>query len=105
MREPNFFLAGTTKGGTSTLYLWLSQHPDIFLPPRKELHYFCSCPERLKVAHTWDEYLEFFGSGDERIVGEASPCYLYYPAIAGAISQKVPKAKILASLRDPVERF
>jgi hypothetical protein len=104
-RQPNFFLVGTTKGGTSTLHRWLSQHPDTSLPARKELHFFCACPEKLKSAHDWNTYIDLFGDGTEKVVGEASPCYLYYPTVARAIAAKVPEAKILISLRDPVDRF
>ena len=103
--EPNFFIAGTTKGGTSTLHLWLRQHPDIFLPIRKELHFFCSCPARLKDVHTLSQYLAHFSGSTEAIVGEASPCYLYYPGVPGAIAEQFPESRILISLRDPVERF
>lgn len=105
MRTPNFFLAGTTKGGTSTLYLWLAQHPDISLPTRKELHYFCGCPTKLKSASHWDEYVSLFGHGQEPVIGEASPCYIYYPNLPEALREQIPEARILFSLRDPVERF
>ena len=96
---------GTTKGGTSTIHRWLSRHPDISLPARKELHFFCSCPEKLRSAQNWTTYIDLFGDATERVVGEASPCYLYYPTVAGAIAARVPEAKILVSLRDPVDRF
>lgn len=105
MRTPNFFLAGTTKGGTSTLHLWLSQHPDIYLAPQKELHYFCECPAKLRAADGWDGYCAVFGEGGQPIVGEASPCYIYYPGLPEKLRELVPNARVLLSLRDPVERF
>lgn len=101
--RPNFFLVGTAKGGTSTLTAWLRQHPDAALPRYKELHFFCECPPRLRAVQTSTEYLKMMGSGE--IVGEASPCYLYYPAISEHLRAEFPDAKILISLRDPAERF
>lgn len=101
----NFFIAGTTKGGTSSLHLWLNQHPQIFLVPEKELHFFCRCPPHLKRAFTRGDYETFFTQADADIIGEASPCYMYYPEVARTLRAQFPGAKILMSLRDPVKRF
>lgn len=102
--RPNFFIVGTTKGGTSTLHLWLGQHPQIGLSRRKELHYWCECPDaNLRVVADMDDYLSRFP--DASIVGESSPCYLYYPSVAGRLKSEFPDARILISLRDPVARF
>jgi hypothetical protein len=102
---PNFFILGTTKGGTSTLHLWLRQHPDVELAEPKELHYFCQCPNpKLRVAESIDEYLQHFSS-TAPVRGEASPCYLYDRSTIQAISRRFPEARYLVSLRDPVDRF
>lgn len=104
MSEPNFFIIGTTKGGTSSLHLWLNQHPDISLSRPKELHYFCRCPNpALHVASSWDDYIGRFA--DNKVRGEASPCYVYDRGTARALTKRFPQAKLLVSLRDPVERF
>ena len=104
-RQQHVFLAGTTKGGTSTLHLWLNQHPQIELSRRKELHYFCQCPApHLRVADTFADYTGFF-SETAPITGESSPCYLFYPQTPIDIAARYPEALILISLRDPVERF
>lgn len=101
--NPNFFLAGTAKAGTSSLHLWLRQHPEVGTPIRKEMHFFCSCPNpKLRVADSMEEYLAAFPSG--RAVGESSPCYLYYPATPHRLADFA-GARIIISLRDPVERF
>ena len=100
---PNFFLVGTTKGGTSSLDAWLRGHPDVATPERKEMHFFCKCPNPdLRVADTREEYLAAFPSG--KAVGESSPCYLYYPDIPDELAA-FPHARLIVSLRDPVERF
>jgi hypothetical protein len=97
-------IVGTTKGGTSTLYLWLQEHSEIEFADQKELHFWCACPNpRLRAANDLGEYLTLFPSARYR--GEASPCYMYYPHIAGDLKANFPTAKILMSLRDPVERF
>lgn len=104
----NFFLAGAQKGGTSTLHLWLRQHPDVYLSPRKELHYFCNCPDpELRAVNSDAEYLAHFAPAPASavVVGESSPCYLYYPKALAEIVQRFPGTRFLVSLRDPVERF
>lgn len=101
--RPNFFLVGTTKGGTSSLHMWLSEHPEVATPQRKEMHFFCRCPSpQLRAACTLEEYLDAFPSG--RAVGESSPCYLYYPETPERLAE-FSDARIIISLRDPVERF
>jgi hypothetical protein len=101
--RPNFFLIGTTKGGTSSLDTWLRGHPDVATPARKEMHFFCRCPNpELRVANTREEYLAAFPAG--KAVGESSPCYLYYPDIPDQLAA-FPNARLIVSLRDPVERF
>lgn len=104
MNPPNLFIAGTTKGGTSSLQMWLNQHPEISLTEPKELHFFCECPNpKLHVASDIDDYLMRFAERPVR--GEASPCYLYDRSSAETIADLFPDALILLSLRDPVERF
>ena len=103
--QKHVFLAGTTKGGTSTLHLWLNQHPQIALSKVKELHYFCECPApHLRAADTFGEYQRFLSS-EAPVTGESSPCYLFYPKTPWRIASHYPNARILISLRDPVERF
>lgn len=103
MAEPNFFLAGATKGGTSSLDLWLRSHPQVATPRRKEMHFFCRCPNpKLRVADNLEDYLAAFGDGEA--VGESSPCYLYYPETATALNQ-FSGSRVIVSLRDPAERF
>ncbi len=92
-----FLIVGAMKAGTTALYKYLSEHPEISPARRKELHYF-----------DWNFHLPrrwFFEQlGDGRVTGEASPFYLYHPWVPARIKQVVPKAKIIIVLRDPVER-
>ncbi len=107
MSTPNFFLAGVTKAGTSSLHQWLSGHPDVYLSGRKELHFYCDCPPRLKSIPSRSAYEQVFRSAPPtaQVIGEASPCYSYYPSVAGRLARDWPDARVLVSLRDPVDRF
>lgn len=106
---PNFFIVGTGRGGTSSLYHYLSQHPDIFMSPIKEPYFFCQ--ELISDITTGnfvldkDKYLELFNDiSGRRVVGEASAAYLDFPPTAGRIKTSVPDAKIIIMLRNPSER-
>lgn len=107
MSSPNFFLAGVAKAGTSTLHAQLTSHEQIFMSEQKELHYYCKCPERLKTIPNEEAYLGIFAgaSPNAMIVGEASPCYSYYDGLMESLSERWTDARILMSLRDPVDRF
>ena len=107
---PNFFMVGGGKAGTSSLYFYMKEHPDIYMSPIKEPHYFAD-KELLadhidvnSVVDSWDEYIRLFdGAQNERIRGEASATYLYY-ADPCLLKSCFPDAKILITLRDPAER-
>jgi hypothetical protein len=110
-RWPNLFLVGAAKAGTTSLYDALAGHPAIFMSPVKEPHYFSriepSSERRAFFPHVPDEgpYLALFdGAAGEELIGEASTSYLWEPGTAGRISDRVPDARILIMLRDPVER-
>jgi len=87
------------------MYSYLSQHPNIFMSPHKEPHYFGSDLDRTdRVPMTETQYLELFaGAGDCPIVGEASVFYLYSRLAAQEIAKFEPKARILMMLRCPVD--
>lgn len=114
---PNFFIVGAAKSGTSSLDRYLSQHPDVFIPPKKEAHFF-STPDfpdkfegpgdegmNLYTIRDREQYRALFeGAEDQRAVGESSAFYLYYPGTAQRMKADVPDAKIIILLRNPVNR-
>jgi hypothetical protein len=112
---PNFFVVGAARSSTTSLNRYLSQHPEIFIPPRKEMHFFaadhfpCTGPgdegmNRL-VIHDEEQYSQLFTRvAGEKAVGETSPFYLCLPGTAERIAQAVPDAKIIVILREPVAR-
>jgi hypothetical protein len=99
---PNLFLVGAQKAGTTSLYRYLGQHPDIYTSPEKEPRFF----DRLDHDDVTEEaYLALFeGAEDHAVRAEGSTFYLYDPAVPDLIHERVPDARILVSLRDPMQR-
>jgi hypothetical protein len=104
-RRPDFFIVGAPKSGTTALYDYLRQHPDVFMAPSKEPNYFGSDLVRLRTPRpTLDQYLAYFAdAGDARRVGEASVRYLHSRSAAAEIRDFAPDAQAIIMLRDPVE--
>lgn len=80
-RLPNFLITGATKCGTESLFRFLSDHPEVFMHPRKELRFFTE-------EHFWGNGLEWYqrqfsASGDARAVGESSNSYTRDPSTGG----------------------
>lgn len=108
---PTLFIVGAAKAGTTSLYHYLAQHPDIYMAPMKEPHFFSHirpAPElEAFFPHIEDEtaYVSLFANaGAENVRGEASTSYLSHPAVPDAIRERCPGAKIVIMLRDPLER-
>jgi Sulfotransferase domain len=100
---PNFLIVGAAKSGTSSLYEYLSQHPDVYLCPVKEPCYFSDGNPHL--VRTDLEYEALFdGRTSEKAVGEASASYLYDPEAPGKIKALLDGVKIIIILRNPVNR-
>ena len=100
---PNFFIVGAAKAGTSSLYAYLKNTPGVYMSEHKEPHYFI---DNMKPGY-YDEskYLQLFKKiKNEKAIGEASTGYLIDPSSAKCIHDKIPDAKIIILLRDPVER-
>jgi hypothetical protein len=105
MPSPSFFIVGAPKCGTTSLNDYLRQHPGIFIPERKELHYFGSDLTFFKTQRpTREEYLAHFAPAQpQQIAGEASVWYLYSQLAANEIHDFCPTAKIIIMLRNPVD--
>lgn len=109
---PNFFIVGAPKAGTTSLYHYLNEHPDIFMADPKELNYFSGSEIRSQelyykayIVEDLPKYKDHFSGSEKKIaVGEASVSYLFYKEVPGKIFELVPDAKIVIILRDPVER-
>jgi hypothetical protein len=104
---PNFFIVGAAKSGTTSLYRYLGQHPEVYVSPMKEPNWFSRvhAPGRISSVASEAEYLRLFeGRDGEPAAGEASPSYLWDEEAPWRIKKAVPEAKIIAILRHPVDR-
>ncbi len=117
MTMPNFLIIGAAKAGTTSIHRYLTQHPQIYMPPRKELNFFAHggirpdfrrpgarMTNRGFIANVEAYRALFQGVSEETAIGETSPAYLHSPKAPGLIKHHVPDAKLIAMLRDPVER-
>ncbi|MCP5202779.1 MAG: sulfotransferase [Pseudomonadales bacterium] len=120
---PSFFLVGAAKSGTTSLWLYLRQHPEIFFPKNKEPNYFAYAgrsdlnfpgpaePETIRnklhpLTITQNKkYRALFQGVSEKAVGEASVRYLYFPRACERIAASLPDAKIIIMLRNPIDRL
>lgn len=96
----NFLGLGAHKGGTSWIHACLYDHPQIFMPPDKELHYFSS--NYLKGDNWYKK--QFIGSTEGQICGEISPTYLPSEIAPKRIYDFKKDIKLLVCLRNPVDR-
>lgn len=108
MAMPNFLIIGAMKSGTTALYYYLEQHPQIYMSPVKEPDFFCFEGEKDPGGNQVtdiDTYRSLFKTvSGEKAIGEASHCYLYEPKALERIKHYVPEARLLAILRDPADR-
>ncbi|MGH3085954.1 MAG: sulfotransferase domain-containing protein, partial [Rubrobacteraceae bacterium] len=97
---PDFIIIGTQRGGTTSLYRYLTEHPDVGAAFRKEVHFFDRYYEK-----GMDWYLAHFPvRGEFPVVGEASPYYLLHPEAPERARKAVPHARFIVLLRNPVDR-
>ena len=103
---PNLFVVGAGRSGTTSLWSYLGQHPQIFMSRLKEPHFFSQhAPEQQRYVHEEAEYKSLFRPGRGLpFRGEASPSYLWHPDVPAAIARVQPDSRIVISLRDPVAR-
>ena len=116
MKIPNFLIIGAAKAGTTSLYDYLNQHPQIYMSPIKEPRFFALEGEKLDFrgpaqginqtsVTTWEQYCQLFQEATtEKAIGEASTIYLSNPKAPHRIKHYLPEVKLIAILRDPAER-
>lgn len=103
---PNFVIIGAMKAGTTSLYHYLRQHPEVFMPSTKELHYFVA-EKNWSRGPGWYQR-QFAGSDAAVAVGEASPDYAKFPeyeGVAQRVADTLPHARLVYAVREPVERI
>ena len=104
MSDPNFFIIGAPKCGTTSLAAWLGEHPQVFMPERKELHFFNTDHQSNMSSEKAHYETLFTPAGEEHIaVGEASVWYLYSTVAVPNIENTYPGSRHIVCLRNPVE--
>ena len=101
----DFIIGGTQKGGTTALFEYLAEHPEIQTPSQKELHYFDN--DAIYENDTdYESYHQHFDFTEAGITcrGEATPIYMYLEPSPERIWQYNPQMKWILVLRNPIER-
>ncbi|MEA3497153.1 MAG: sulfotransferase [Bacteroidota bacterium] len=120
LKYPNFLIIGAGKSGTTSVYNYLKQHPDVFMSPVKEPDFFAlegqapidpkDDPEQLYyypwATYKLSDYKKLFENvKNEKAVGEASTMYLYKQDTHLRIKKYAADVKMIAIFRDPVKRL
>lgn len=108
MLKPNFFIVGAPRCGTTAMYTYLSEHPNIAMPLYdKEPHYFGTdliSPRFERFRGNEQKYLSLFKHAQNcKRIGEASVLYLRSEKAAHEIYTYNPKSKIIIMIRNPVD--
>lgn len=100
---PNFLVIGAQKAGTTSLFHYICQHPDVFVNKSKEIHFF---DRYCDFGTDWyRSHFPLLGNFLPKCrIGEATPYYLCHPHAPRCISELLPTAKLIVILRNPVER-
>lgn len=103
-KKPNFFIIGAPKCGTSSLWAWLRSHPGVFFPRFKEPNFF-NFDHYRGGCRTLKDYESLFHKAQpwHRAIGDATPAYLRSRTAIPAITDYVNQAKIVVSIRHPVD--
>jgi hypothetical protein len=100
---PDFLIIGVMKGGTTSLFKYLVEHPQVAAPFRKEIKFFDS-----NYSFGLDWYRAHFPLKSSMkpgfLTGEASPYYIFHPTAPERIYAALPSAKLIVLLRNPVQR-
>ncbi len=99
-----FLVAGVQKGGTTALFDYLVEHPDLCLPACKEAHFFDDEGVDWADPDYAPYHALFSACGPGAIRGEATPIYIYWPESLERIAAYNPAMRLILVFRDPIER-
>jgi hypothetical protein len=100
----DFAVVGAQKSGTTALHRYLSHHDEICLAEEKEVHFF-DTDRRFAGAPDYRDYHKYFRPAPHhRAIGEVTPAYMYWPAAPERMAAYNPRMRLIAVLRDPLER-
>lgn len=101
---PDFIIIGVQKGGTSSLFQYLLQHPDIFPGYKKEVKFFDGNYHKGLDWYRYNFPLKSQMSDPMALTGEASPSYVFHPLVPERIKESLPNIKLVLLLRNPIAR-
>lgn len=103
--QPNFLIIGAQKGGTTSLYYYLTKHPQVISAKWKEVHFFNNYRGQNNFLKGMAWYKKrFHASQKNKILGEATPEYLFFPFVPERVYSLFPNIKIIVLLRNPTKR-
>ncbi|WP_133470511.1 sulfotransferase family protein [Paraglaciecola marina] len=103
IEKPHFICIGSQRAGTTWLHECLSEHPDVFVPEQKELHFFNTHYEK-GLEYYQSHFLEADENNKNLVVGEVTPNYYHDKTALLRIKEHYPNVKIIFILREPVSR-
>jgi len=98
---PDFIIIGAQKSGSSTLYWWLYQHPQLAMSFDKETKFF---DRHFNKGVNWYRHQFPLSHGNNKLAGDNTPYYIFHPLVPERIYKTCPKAKLILILRNPVDR-
>lgn len=102
---PDFLIIGAQKSGTTTLYEWISTHPRVKTGVWKEVHFFDRyCRYSNRGVNWYRSHFPIKGRLPYYSVGEATPVYLFNPAVPKRVANIIPEVSLVVLLRNPVDR-
>jgi len=96
---PSFLCIGAQRAGTTWLHNCLTEHPALFLPQKKEVHFF---DRQYEKGLEW--YTQHFKEADNEMIGEITPNYYHAPNALQRIKDDLPDVKLIYVLREPISR-
>ncbi len=103
-RLPDFIIIGAQKAGTSSMFYYLAQHPELELSVEKEIHYYNYYAQSGKSIGWYKSFFPLKATSAGKKTGEASPNYLYSETAPQKLKQDVPEVKLIVLLRNPIDR-
>jgi len=103
--KPNFFIVGAPKCGTTSLFYYLTQHPNFYGTGIKEPHFLCEDFPKLRRIKTWEAYEKLYTwvEPQHQVIGEASMTYMYSEVALQHIVDINPDSRIIYIVRNPAD--
>ena len=101
---PNFIGIGAPKSGTTWIFKVLNQHPEIYIPSSKELHFFADYNLNSSKQYQYEDYFTDVNIDKHKAIGEISTDYLKSIYAPQRVKEMIPNVKLFVSLRNPIDQ-